>query len=82
MMRYVFIGRWAFHLPEEYREVFMTELAQLLTFEQARERRRLCTDTALYEQACEETAEEIRRYVTATSSSGKATVESHALQGT
>jgi len=64
-----FIGRWALHLPKEYREAFIAELAQFLTREQARERRRLCTDTALYQKACEETAEEIWRYVARTSSS-------------
>src|SRR5712691_4362938 len=59
-----FIGRWALYLPEEYREVFIAELGQLLTLEQARERPRLCTDAALYQNACEETAEEIWRYGT------------------
>jgi len=58
-----FVGRWALHLPEEYREAFIAELGQLLTLEQARERRRLCTDAAMYQNACEETAEEIWRYV-------------------
>ena len=64
-----FIGRWALHLPEKYREAFIAEIAQFLTREQARERRRLCTDAALYRKACEETAEEIWRYVARTSSS-------------
>jgi len=83
MTRHDFIGRWAFHLPEEYWEVFIAELAKLLTLEQARERRRLCTDTALYQKACEETVEEIRSYVAGTSSaSGKAIVKSHSLRGT
>ena len=62
MTRHDFIGRWAFNLREEYREVFIAELAKLLTLEQARERRRLCTDTALYQNACAETTEEIWRY--------------------
>lgn len=80
MTRHDFIGRWAFHLSEEYREVFLTELALLLTLEQAMERRRLCTDAVLYERACEETAEEIRRYVAGTpSSSARATVKARAL---
>ena len=69
MTRHDFIGRWALHLPKEYREAFIAELAQFLTREQARERRRLCTDTALYQKACEETAAEIWRYVARTSSS-------------
>ena len=64
-----FVGRWVLHLPKEYREAFIAELAQFLTREQARERRRLCTDAALYQKACEETAEEIWRYVARTSSS-------------
>jgi len=64
-----FIGRWALHLPEECREAFIAEIAQFLTLEQARERRRLCTDAALYRKACEETAAEIWRYVARTSSS-------------
>ena len=82
MTRHDFIGRWAFHLPAEYREAFIAELAQLLTLEQARERRRLCTDAALYQKACGETAEEIWHYVAGTSaSSGKATVKSHSFQG-
>ena len=80
MTGHEFIGRWVFYLPEEYREVFIADLAQLLTLEQARERRRLCTDTALYRKACEDTVAEIRRYVAGTSSSsGKATVKSHSL---
>ena len=80
MTRHEFIGRWVFYLPEEYREVFIAELAQLLTLEQARERRRLCTDAALYQKACEETAEEIWHYVARTSSSsGAAIVKSHSL---
>jgi hypothetical protein len=77
-----FVGHWAFHLPEKYREVFIAELVKLLTLEQARERRRLCTDAALYQNACEETAEEIWRYVAGTSSSSsKDTVTSLSLQG-
>jgi len=77
-----FVGHWAFHLPEKYREVFIAELVKLLTLEQARERRRLCTDAALYQNACAETAEEIWRYVAGTSSSsGKDTVTSHSFQG-
>ena len=64
-----FVGCWALHLPEEYREAFIAEREQFLALEQARERRRLCTDTALYQKACEETAAEIWRYVARTSSS-------------
>lgn len=62
MTRQEFIGRWAFHLPEEHREVFLADLVLLLALEQARERRRLCTDALLYARACAETADEIRRY--------------------
>ena len=69
MTRHDFIGRWALHLPKEYREAFIAELAQFLTREQARERRRLRTDTALYQKACEETGEQIWHYVARTSSS-------------
>jgi hypothetical protein len=56
-----FYGKWASHIPRGEREQFLTELAMLLTVEQNRERRRLCTDARLYREACQETAAEIRR---------------------
>ena len=52
-------------MPRAARAAFAAELAALLDLERARERRRLCTDPALYREACEETAEEIRRYLKA-----------------
>jgi hypothetical protein len=56
-----FYRQWASRIPRDEREQFLTELAMLLTVEQTRERRRLCTDTRLYREACQETAAEIRR---------------------
>jgi hypothetical protein len=56
-----FYGKWASRIPRGEREQFLTELAMLLTVEQNRERRRLCTDAKLYREACQETAAEIRR---------------------
>jgi len=50
-------------VPRPARAAFAAELAALLDLERARERRRLCTDPALYREACEETASEIRRYL-------------------
>jgi hypothetical protein len=54
-----FYAHWAAKLGQADREQFMLELAVLVTVEQARERRRLCTDERLYLQACEQTAAEI-----------------------
>jgi hypothetical protein len=56
-----FYGKWASRIPRAEREQFLTELAMLLTVEQNRERRRLCTDAKLYREACHETAAELRR---------------------
>jgi hypothetical protein len=56
-----FFTRWAARLDDADRDDFMLELAALLTLEQARERRRLCTDPRAYRQAVEETAAEIRQ---------------------
>jgi hypothetical protein len=57
-----FFDRWAGRLPESDREQFLMELAALLTLEQARERRRLCTDRDLYRRACEETSAEVKDF--------------------
>jgi hypothetical protein len=56
-----FYRRWAPRIDADSRDGFLMELAMLMTVEQARERRRLCTDGRLYRQACEETAAELRR---------------------
>lgn len=58
-----FRRRWQPRIPRTARSAFAVELAALLDLERARERRRLCTDPALYRDACEETAGEIRRYL-------------------
>jgi hypothetical protein len=54
-----FYTRWASRLHEAHREQFLLELATLITLEQARERRRVCTDDRHYRDACDETAAEI-----------------------
>ncbi len=59
----VFYQRWATRLDEGLRDQFMMELAALITDEQARERRRLCTDPELYRAACDATAAEIREHM-------------------
>jgi hypothetical protein len=58
-----FRRRWEARISRSARATFAAELATLLELERARERRRLCTDPALYREACEETADEIRRYL-------------------
>lgn len=58
-----FRRRWEARIPRPARAAFAADLAMLLELERARERRRLCTDPALYREACEETAGEIRRYL-------------------
>jgi hypothetical protein len=60
MSPHEFYRRWAPKVEAHSRDEFLLELAALLTVEQARERRRLCTDSALYREACEETAAEVR----------------------
>ncbi len=57
-----FYRHWAERLDEQWREEFMMELAALMAAEQARERRRLCTDAALYRAACDQTAAELRAH--------------------
>jgi hypothetical protein len=54
-----FFRRWSAQLSIQSRDQFLLELATLLALEQARERRRLCTDVALYRKACEATAAEL-----------------------
>jgi hypothetical protein len=54
-----FFQRWSSRIDAVSREEFMVELAGLLTFEQAQERRRLCTDATLYRRACEETGTDL-----------------------
>ncbi len=56
---YAFYLRWADCLPLARAEDFRAELALLITSERARERRRLCTSTTLYLEACMETYREI-----------------------
>jgi hypothetical protein len=56
-----FYRKWAARISRRDRDEFLTELAVLLTVEQNRERRRLCTDAKVYREACHETAVEIRR---------------------
>jgi len=58
-----FRRRWEARIPRPTRSTFAAELAGLLELERARERRRLCTDPALYREACDATADEIRRYL-------------------
>jgi hypothetical protein len=62
MSPHEFFKRWAPELRIESHERFLVELAMLLTLEQARERRLLCTDTRLYREACEATAADLRRF--------------------
>ncbi len=57
-----FSQRWVPRVPGELRQAFVTELIELIQSEQARERRRICTDAALRAKAHEETAEDLRRY--------------------
>ena len=61
MDRHAFFARWVIKLPLDDHDAFLEELAVLLTAEQARERRRLTTDRQRYEQACAQTARELRR---------------------
>lgn len=60
-----FFDRWASWVPIRARATFTADLLLVVTAEQARERRRLCTDRRLYEQACVRTAEEIEAHRTA-----------------
>ena len=60
MTPHEFFTHWSERLGPEHRDQFMLELSMLLSVEQARERRRLCTDRRLYREACEETLAEIR----------------------
>jgi hypothetical protein len=57
-----FFRRWSTRIDAVHREQFIVELAGLVTFEQARERRRLCTDTGLYRKACEETTADLAQH--------------------
>lgn len=66
-----FFERWAGHLPLRLRRRFLADLGALVAHEQARERRRLCTDEALYQRACADTAEEIRQYGVRDDTGGK-----------
>jgi hypothetical protein len=59
-----FYRRWAPRIDADSRDEFLSELAMLMTLEQGRERRRICTDTKAYRQACEETSAELRRFDT------------------
>jgi hypothetical protein len=61
MSPHEFFRRWAPRIDADSRDEFLMELAMLMTVEQARERRRLCTDARVYRHACEETAAELRR---------------------
>jgi hypothetical protein len=57
-----FVRRWSPRISPESRDEFLMELAMVMTLEQGRERRRICTDTSAYRQACEETGAELRRF--------------------
>lgn len=56
-----FRERWEPLVPPDARTQFVAEIVTLLRLEASKERRRLCTDAVLYQQACEETLAEIRR---------------------
>ena len=56
-------AKWAHLIDPSWRADFASDLEALAAHEQARERRRICSDSSYYRRSCEQTAEEIKQYV-------------------